>query len=421
MKLRHITIIGGTLIGALWLVYTLFGGWVSSRLAARFESAILDATMGNATRAAPFVQNRLEEAAWLLAAGLLAVMLQAILAHILVKPGNRQNARWAFHSAAGFVLVNAWLAVAFHTMLGWCPWWQGKTETHNLTRFQIKARLLRECTTPVKAAILGNSQARAQLDEQLLNERLEPNLHIAELHFPGSDAYDILILHRGIDSRMAGVIVCYVSEMNFYCGSHSDIAALFFGFGDVADLKTLDVLKYIGRRKLGYGLLSDALPIFYLRDVIAQRILGLGVTGIGQRQQDLAATADLQANAAKSAPKFRINAESDFQKKAFANFSAECASRRQKLIVIAGQVNPLIGRLIDPAVRADMLAFLRTLRDQNSHVVLVDNAPDQEDSDYADLTHVTEAQQRAFTQFVAEQLKNTLPAWPEGRETSERR
>lgn len=412
MKLRRITIIGGTTIGALWLGYALLGGWVSCRLATRFGSAIMNATMGNATSAAGFVQNRLWEATWLLTAGLLAILLQSLLANILLNPTSRRNARWVFHSATSFILVNAWLAVACQTMLGWSPWWQGKMNTHNLTRFQIKYRLLRECTAPLKATILGNSQARAQLDEQLLNELLEPDLHTAELHFPGSYAYDILIIHRGLDSLTAGVIVCYVSEMTFYSGSSSDIPPLFFEFRDLPDLKRLDGFKYIERRKLGYGLLSEVFPAFYLRDVIAQRTLGLGVSGINQRQQDVAAKADLEANAAKWAPKFHINAESDFQKEAFVNFAAECASRGQQLVIIAGQVNPLVERLIDPAIRVDMLTFLRALRDQNPNIVLVDDVPFQEASDYVDLTHVTEAQQRVFTQFVAERLKNAPLAHP---------
>ena len=407
MKRWRIEIICGTAIGAVWAGYALLENWISHRMAARFGEAILRAALGNVSDAAGFVRNRLGEAVWLFSAALLAVMLHALLARIFLKPGSSRNARWAAQAVAGFVLLNAWLAVACHTTLGWCALWQGRTDTHNLVRFQIKHRLLCESAAPRKAAILGSSQARAQLEEQLLNDLVTPSLHVGELHFPGSRAYDILLVHRKIEAAAAQMILCYVSEMNFYSGSSVETVPLFFGFEDLPDRSRLGMSSYIPAGKLGYGLLSEALPAFYLRDALSQRILGLGLSGIRQRQHDVTVKVDLEASAGNWARSFHLNAESDFQKKSFAEFAAACARRNQQLVIIAGQLNPLVGQRLDPACRTDMLAFLRGLRDRHPNVLLIDDAPFQEASDYGDLTHIGEARQRVFTQFVAQRLLTT--------------
>jgi len=105
---------------------------------------------------------------------------------------------------------------------------------------------------------------------------------------------------------------------------------------------------------------------------------------------------------------FQIDAKSALQKSALASLAMDCAKRQQRLVLIAGQLNPLLGRRLDPALRIDLLSFLRELQRQHPDIVLITNSPFQEVSDYIDLTHVNDERRRAFTRFVAEQLKATV-------------
>ena len=106
---------------------------------------------------------------------------------------------------------------------------------------------------------------------------------------------------------------------------------------------------------------------------------------------------------------FHLSAQSEFQKQMFLRFAEDCSRRKQTLIILTGQLNPLIGSRIDPVVREDMLAFLRSLRQEFSRVVLIDDCPPQSESDYDDLTHVNRQRQKEFTKFVGERLHVILP------------
>ena len=77
------------------------------------------------------------------------------------------------------------------------------------------------------------------------------------------------------------------------------------------------------------------------------------------------------------AKQFHLSAQSEFQKQMFLRFAEDCSRRNQTLIILAGQLNPLIGSRIDPVVREDMLAFLRGLRQEFPRVVLIDDCPPQ--------------------------------------------
>src|SRR5262249_17422673 len=155
------------------------------------------------------------------------------------------------HAASIFVLVNIWLALAMHTTAFWCLFWQGP-RTDNLVRFRLKAELLRAHPSPRKAVILGNSQARAQLDEELLNQLLDPLLHPAELPFPGASGYDFLLVNREVEATKPQVLICYVSELTFYAGSDSVVAPVFFGMADVGESLNLRVTSHVRLRQLAY-------------------------------------------------------------------------------------------------------------------------------------------------------------------------
>ena len=396
------------MLATAWLAHVLFAPAFARALAGRWGDKILSATRGNVVDAAAFVQLCLCDALVLFSAAILAVLVQRCIARRCVPVPQETNRGWILQAGTGFVLVNVVLALAMHTTLFWCLFWQGDA-TSNVARFRLKAALLRHDPSPCKAAILGSSQARAQIDEGLLNQLTGPRLHTTELHFPGSTAYDISLVDREINAAHPHVLICYVSEMNFFAGSTTEVAPVFFNFEDLGDLRTLPVAKHLKPGRLAYGLLGDVLPVFRLRDALATRLLGSGLAIIKQRQHDARIRADADATARRLAEAYRLDAGSDFQMKSLAALADRCGQRGQTLGILAGQLSPALSRHIDPRLREEMLSFLRGLRDRHSHVRLLDGLPPHSASDYADLTHVTGQAQAAFTRILAEQLKPLLP------------
>lgn len=299
MKRWRTQLIGVGLTGMVWLGYALLGRRVARYVFAHFSETVMWLTVGSVMDAEKFVQNRLWEAAYLFSALVAVIIIHNLLTRIFLKKTSGQNAHWIFHAIVGFVLVNLWLAVACHTTLFWFAFWQGKEGTTGLARFQVKYHVLRESRALPKAAIMGSSQAHRQVDDQLLNGYLAPNLHTGELGWPGARAYDVYLIHRGLDPSTAQIIIWYFSEADFYLGLSGDTVPLFFGFKDIPDCRKFDLEKHIPVRILSYGLLSDLLPAFYLRDVLSQRILGPGVAMIRQRQHDATVKDNLDAGAAK--------------------------------------------------------------------------------------------------------------------------
>lgn len=391
----------------LWLAYFIAGNSASRELAARFSGVVLRATRGNVADPAVFIQQRLAEGLLLATFFIAGIWLQLCITKIILRKSLNPTRHWIAHASSGFILFNVWLGLAMQTTLFWCLMWQGDA-TQNLTRFHLKRLLFAEYRSPSKAIIVGNSQSRAQLDEELLNQILSPNLHTVELHFPGSNAYDILLIHRKIANLHAKLIIVYVSEATFYNGNHHDAAANFFEFSDVKDLAVKDVRSFVPAQGFCYGLLGNALPIFRLRDVLAQRFLGTGITQLKQRQYDERFMANLEANAEKVASGYYINETSKFEMRAFRNFVSDCEKGNEKIMVLAGQLNPLLGRRLDPEIREHMLSFLRELQGQHSNMTLIENLPFQSPADYEDLTHVKKETQKQFTQLIAEFLKQPM-------------
>jgi hypothetical protein len=394
-------------ISFLWLIYFGAGASLSHKLTMRFGSLVMKATRGNVIDPAIFIQNRIFESLSLATLALLAVGVHVMMTKLILRNSASATRHWTTHAISAFVLFNLWLGFAMQTTAFWCVMWQGEA-TQNLTRFHLKRLMFAENHSPTKAVILGNSQSRAQLDEELLNKLLQPQLHTAELHFPGSNAYDVWLEHRKIQNTKPNLVIVYVSEATFYDGNHHDAAANFFQFSDLKDLASADVRAFVPSKGFGYGLLGAALPIFRLRDVLAQRLLGTSITQLKQREYDQHILENLEATATKAAKGYFIDARSEFELRAFTEFVSDCEAAKEDLVILAGQLNPILGKKFDPGIRKHMLAFLHGLREKHSNVVLIENLPDQSPSDYDDLTHVKKEFQAHFTESMAEVLKRPI-------------
>ena len=80
-----------------------------------------------------------------------------------------------------------------------------------------------------------------------------------------------------------------------------------------------------------------------------------------------------------------------------------------------GQVNPILARALDPALRPRMLSFLRGLAAKYANVVLLDEGdlPAQTEADYEDLMHATTATRTRFTEALALKLQSLSLFAPE--------
>jgi hypothetical protein len=397
---RKFTVALGICPVVIWALFGLFGKRISSGLASHYGARILAMGSGKFTDADRFVYMRLKDLA-LLATAACVLALAWVVAGAFARRLFSPRGQWIFQALSAFICLNCWAAVAAHTVLFWCVLFSGTGQTHNYTQYQIKQRLMNEIQSPSQAVLLGNSQTRAQIDEGILNEHLGSNIWTTELHFPGSLPYDMMLSLERLPPVKLDYVICYLSEGAFYAGVDSEALMFFFGFRDLADYRRL--ARNGAGVHLTLGLLGDLLPLFRLREPLAGRILGFGAQNIGQEQYDQALNRNLVQRARVVAATYRIGPESDFQKKAFTEFAQRCRHEHSRLIVCCGQLNPILEKTLDPALRPDMLAFLRGLADADANIVLLDEngLPRQTDADYDDLTHVNTNAQARFSEYIA--------------------
>jgi hypothetical protein len=394
---------------AACLLYAVLGSTLAGALDARFGHRVVQLAAGKITDARIFIQMRLREAVLLLTAGALLALAQ-LLAASWMKRRMRPRLAWILSALSGFVCLNAFALVASHTVLFWCLLFTGTGTTQYITQYQIKSGLMRELQAPRKAVLLGSSQTRAEIDEEILNDRLGTRLWTTELHFPGNQVYDMLLNLEDLPPVEVNYVICYLSEGNFIVGPESPGLMFFLNFRNLPEFYRMGGGLTHPNRSFAYGLLGDALPLFRLRDPLLGRILGSSMMNLSQEEWNQSLVTDLAARARAAAAVYHLGPNTDFQKKAFDVFAAKCRHRHAVLVVCCGQVNPILARVMDPSLRADLLAFLRGRAAQDPNIVLLEPAqlPVQTEKDYVDLNHVNTAAQAQFSEFIAGVLDDLM-------------
>jgi hypothetical protein len=394
---------------AVWVLIGVLGKPLAHGLAARFGERFLRMADGKFTNPEKFIQLRLGEFALLLTVACV-LRLAHVAATSMINRRLPSRAWWITRALSGFICLNLFAATAAQTALFWCVLFTGKGHTHNYTQFQIKRCLMREVEAPRQAVLLGSSQTRAEIDERILNERLGKELWTTELHFPGSHPYDLILALEAFPTVKVDYIICYLSEGYFYNGVDSQGLRFFFGLGDFAEFHNLGGRNAMTGGSLPYGLVGDVLPLFRMGEPLAGRVLGPTIQSFGQRHYDESLSTDLTERAKMAASGFHRGPESEFQKKAFSAFARKCQEHHCKLIVCCGQLNPILETALDPALRKDMLGFLRGEATHDPNIVLLDESdlPKQTEGDYDDLTHVNETCQARFTEYVAGVMKKLM-------------
>ena len=394
-----------TIIG--WGVYAFAKHRIAVAIASQCGATLMKIGQGKFRDPTLFVQYRMREALWLATLALALIAAQWLVSRFSRMQIKQQ--RWIVQGILGFVLLNLWIDAAMNTALFWGLMGIG-SGVQNLMQFHFKRILAAENSVPNRAVLVGSSQARAEIDEDLLNQSLGNDLWTTELHFPGSHAYDVLLIERQLRGINPQIVIWYLSEGSLYNGSYSEAQPNFFSFADLPDSLHRGAQHYLAAKEILAGLFGDLLPIFRCREVLAQRLFGSTTVQFKQQQYDIALQKDLDARAQETAAGFHVNAESDFQKQALEDFVARCQQANRRVVLLAGRYNPVLESRIEP-LHNDMVNFLNQLKSRYSVVSVISEPelPDQAAADYEDLSHVNREAQRRFTTAVARILGQFLP------------
>lgn len=399
----------GLALAAMWLAYFILGGWITDTLADRFGQAVLRASEGKYTDAAVFIRHRLCDAGVLLtwAAGLVAA---GTLGHGLI--ARRLPPLWRWVSATVLVLVgvNLWLGLAMDRALFWTCFWSGKTHVpppHVL--FNLKRIFAEEDPVPHKILLLGNSQTKSQLDPAVLNASLPRDRHIWELHSPGATWFDLLLIQAKVRAIKPEVVVCYVSEGLFFSGGTNDVSSvslpLFFRLNDFPLYWQLGQGKVTAGQSMFYGALGHVLPVFRLRDSLAQRVYGWKVMDVAMARK-FKTWEGLLAHPEEVARGYALGPAADFEAAAFEEFIRRYEQQGTKVIVFPGRLNPQLEAKLDPRLRRAMRELLKRTAARHRNLIVVEESalPAQPASAYHDFYHVDKDTQKSFSEFAARTL-----------------
>jgi hypothetical protein len=415
MKAHKVFVVAWGLALLLLVGNLCLGTHLAQALSARFGGTILRAAQGKIADAAVtvFIQNRMSEMLWLTALALLWATLHRLFEIWRRKPGRFVRYRWAIHGGAGFVFLNLWIAAASNTALFWGVMGTG-AGIENLMQFELKRILLEEHPGAHRAVLVGNSQTRAQIDEDQLNAILGPRLWTTELHWPGSQAFDLLLVEHQFRRANPELVICYLTEGFFYGGTKGESVPPFFGFRDIPDWIRRGGFHQLPGDKVFYGALGNLMPLFRCREIVAQRFLGDATVNLKQVEYNTSLQTDLNERAKIMASAHRNDSATEFQKQALEDFVVRCQQANRRVILVAGQSNPIADRQLDPALHPDMLSYLEQLKSRHSNIILIspNETPIQAATDYEDLTHVNKEAQKRFTIFLAGRLGKLLEEPP---------
>jgi hypothetical protein len=397
-----------------WTTYLLLAAFASAvmlfalasplgnALAARLGPKILNATRGKIADPVVFVTGRLREVSLLLGtAAALCLFYTLVRRATAYRPSG-----WAVLGVTAFAGVNLLVLAAMHTALFWIALYMGDA-TASVTQFNFKKQLLAEHRAEREILLLGSSQTQAQINENILNQELGPKAWTTELHFPGSRSLDLLLVARRLRGEPGTDVVCYLSEYYFYPGLYTTAAPYFVSLADIPLLKRLGFGREMLTQPYGLGFLAEAMPLFACREPLSQRILGRAMTALEQAKHNANLQTNLVLRAEEWAQPFKLDENATRQKNAFIAFVQELGRQNRRLILLEGQVNPILSARIPPDLRPDMKAFLRNIAADFPHVILIPEheLPKHSPEDYADLTHITEDRQSDFTRWLANRLK----------------
>ena len=394
------------LVGCFSLSFLLFisASWLAEPLGNTFSSRISARTDGRVQNPVRFVSNRIVEVSGLLGClGLGTLVLWCstrFLGRIRLLP-----LRIVAGGSVGFAAFNFMILCASKTLL----FWLGLYVCHPIfkeTSFHIERLLLAESDAKYRIALIGSSQAASEFDSGQLTSDLYPYAQVGTLHHAGAHASDFLIFFDYIQSADASEVICYVSEQSFYTRTSGHI------FLPLSTSSSLKRMEACGSAELDLGQplmfsrLARLLPAFRIRRAV-QSALGGEVVENGVRTQSgkIKSITDL---AAQEESKYDIE-NSLYEKRCFRYFLKAAAENGIHVIIVMGQVNPVLQSELDSELREDFQNFLGQIEREFPEVeILKDGVKSHSSSEYSDLMHVREKTKTENTARLAEKLPNLL-------------
>lgn len=417
-----------TAAAVYWAFDLLGGGFVAERLADRFGQTLFEKSRERITQPAEFITTRMREGLFFvaLAAGMIG---GAFLAAQIVRRRCAPMWAWLPLSLIAFAAVNGVIAAAGETGTYWMVLFAGSGDSKQ-PEFQIARILHRDNTAKEKVVILGSSQGAAEIDDPTLNRQFGPRKHFANLSYAGSHTLDFLLFESWYAKQPPDVAICYLSELNLYTGVSGSRLLPLLKVSEWPTLRELNIGRFdIGDRVFN-GYVASVLPAFQSRRSIEYFVYGTPAVeriierskphrdpasspADGKEQQRAAARERLISSLAAT---YAIDASTAFHKAALEMFIKRSQQAGTQVVLIVGQVNPILSEKIDPAVRRDFLDYMLRLETRfPGVVVLVDERLAHPESDYRDLMHITDEAQRRYTEKLSDVLRERL-GWTSGND-----
>ena len=394
------------LLGLGWLIWWRAGVPIARMVAARDGAALVRLGKGKITEPAAFLDHRASEL--LLLASVAVALWLAIqgLHRLLRSRAWSQSVRGLVLGVSIFAALNCWVQIASGTALFWLPFFNPRS-VDNVAQYQIKKHMLAEHTAKQRAVLLGNSQTRASIKEEVLNDLLAPHLWTTELHQPGCNGFDTWLIVDDLRAQPFDVAIIYVSEIYIYGRENGGVAPRFLRLRDLPRLNAMHGWPELGSGLMREGIAGSLCPLYRLNSSLSQRALGGFVAELPQQRFDESQAAARTAPVTNLGAGFQRGASAEFQKRGLEAALTALAQKRCAVLLIAGGVNPKLRESEDPAVVVELNDWLQTLPSRwPGTVALIPESSffHATEADYVDLVHFNEEAQERFSRALAAYL-----------------
>ncbi len=395
----------GTMAG--WFVFALWGDWAVGWMDGLLGERISRAGEGKFNDSRRFIEDRVCEA--LILWTWFALFLVAFAAAERWMRDRSMLWRLATVVGTAVVFLQLWFAIASGTVLFWMFFWQGDA-SHNLVRFEIKRNLLEDDPDLPQVILMGSSQIRAQIDEQILNAELRDLCFTTDLNYPGSKCFDTWVVWNQIRDERPEYLICYLSELDMFSGAHGPAPAYFLDWSMLIRALRETRAPLALDSVLRHGLAGSTFPLLRMREPTAARILGPALLAMGQERHNASLEEDLSRRAAESAGGFHVDSNSDLQKECLFRLAHDCQKDGTVLVLLTGRLHPELSRRLPAEMRIALKETLVRLEREFPNVVVAaeDEMVPQSTTDYVDLTHINEKAQERYSLWLAAWMKERL-------------
>ena len=404
-------------VSLLWLLEFTVGAAICRAVAGRFGEPIIRLSHGKFNDAATFLFGRGHDFLLLLTAAAAGAWLAVLGGNFLASLRAFRNAEGLVKGLVLFVAVNGWVRLAMQTELFWLPFYSSSS-IDNFVQYQVKKHLLPEIRANQRAVLLGNSQSRACIKEETLNDLLAPELWTTELHQPGCNGFGTYLVAEDLRNEPINLSLTYISEIFVYGRENGATVPEFLRLSDLPAVQAMQGWPWISAAGLKMGLFGDLIPLVRLRDAISRRALGGDLADLPQAQYDGGRSSSLEQQAEDFGGAIRCSPVAAFQKHGFEKALDLFAQRGCRNLIVFGGVHPALRRRVDPAVLMDLTAWLNEIAQRPkacATIVREEVFFKGTAGDYEDLVHLNETAQDRFSKGLAGWLKENGFAGPAAR------